>query len=89
MPILIPEKSKTMLLVLVTPIFLTACAGERFDTRKSTSLVLPPVIQYEGKLLDQAADEVDAGTSPALIELVKDYKLTRDKLRIAHKSVEE
>lgn len=67
---------------------LAACGTERIDTRESTSLVLPPVIQYEGELLDAAAQEVESGNAPALTELAKDYKLTRDKLRIATKAYE-
>ena len=69
------------------PLMLTACGSARFDTRESASLVLPLVIQYEGGLLDKAADEAEAGTCTAHVELGKDYKWTRDKLRVAHKEL--
>lgn len=72
---------------LVALPLLTACETGRFDTKKSTALVLPPVIQYEREFLQRAADEVERNSSPALIELAKDYKLTRDKLRIAHEGL--
>jgi hypothetical protein len=81
------EKNKTLLSVLIMPLFLAACATNRFDTGQSTGLVLPPVIQYDGELLEKAADEFESGAAPALTELVKDYKLTRDRLRIAHKEM--
>lgn len=67
---------------------LTACAPARFDTAQSTSLVLPPVIPYEREFLNTAADEAEAGQCRAHVELGKDYKVTRDKLRIAKKSLE-
>lgn len=66
--------------------FMTACGTDRIDTGKSTALVLPPVIQYDGSILDDAAREVKERSCPALIELAKDYKLTRDRLRIAHEA---
>ena len=76
-----------MLFVLVMPLLLTACGGKRFDTTQSTKLLLPPVIQYDSDLLQSAANEVESGKAPALTELVKDYKVTRDKIRIAQKEL--
>lgn len=77
------------LYVLLTSLMLTACAPARFDTAQSTSLVLPPVIPYEQEFLNTAADEAEAGQCRAHVELGKDYKVTRDKLRIAKKAMEK
>lgn len=72
-----------MLFALTMPLLLTACGGGRFDTRESTNMVLPPVIQYEREFLQTAANEVEGKQCESLNELTKDYKTTRDKLRIA------
>lgn len=65
------------------PILLTACGGGNFDTRESTGLVLPSIVQYDSETLSQAADEIEGALCPALTELAKDYKLTRDRIRLA------
>lgn len=72
-----------MLCALAVLPLLSACGTVPFDTRQSTRLVLPEVVQYEQQLLDQAANEVEAGTAPALTELAKDYKVMRDQTRLA------
>lgn len=76
------------LYVLMMPLILTGCAGGHFDTRESTSLVLPIIIQYEGKTLDAAALEAEERACPVHIEFGKDYVLTRDRIRIAKRSLE-
>ena len=75
------------LFVLITPLLLTACTKGVSNARKSTSLVLPHVIQYDGGLLDQAASEIEGASCPALTEFAKDYKLTRDRIRVAQKEL--
>lgn len=65
------------------PLILTACGTARFDTAQSTKLILPPVILYTPALQSAAADEAESGVCTAHVELGKDYKLTRDRLRIA------
>lgn len=69
------------------PLILTACSQGRFDTAQSSSLVLPPVIPYERDFLQEAASEAKAGQCPAHVELGKDYKWTRDKLRTAEREL--
>ena len=81
------EKIRMLLFALTTLLMVSACGTERFDTGQSTSLVLPPVVQYEGKLLDQAHAELEVGACPAHVELAKDYKWTRDKLRVAQEQL--
>lgn len=83
------EKCKVWLSVLMMPIILTACADRRFDTSQSISLVLSPIIQYESQFLNTVADEAEGGYCPAHVELGKDYKLTRDKIRIAKKELKK
>ena len=89
MKILKFARSRIALFAPILALILTACGPDRFDTALSTSLVLPPVIQYEEKFLSTAADEAEQNFCPAHIELGKDYKFTRDKLRIAHQSLEK
>jgi hypothetical protein len=76
-------QSKTLLFVLMTSLILTACKTETFNTALSVSLVLPPVITYNQETLDKAVTEAQAGQCPVHVEFGKDYKLTRDRLRIA------
>lgn len=67
---------------------LIACETTRFDTSKSTELILPPIIDYDEYFRHQALKEIIANKSPILTELAKDYKLTRDKIREAKKGLE-
>lgn len=82
-----PDKSKTVLCALATLFILSGCAGGQHDTRQSTALVLPPVIQYEGQFYDSLAEEFEGGKCPAHFEFGKDYVWTRDKIRIAEESL--
>lgn len=56
---------------------LTSCA----KICTNTSLIMPDVVQYTPAQLHQAADEVDSGKSPMLIELAKDYYVMREQSR--------
>ena len=67
---------------------LSGCAGGGFDTKKSTSLLLPQVAEYEQSLLRGAANEIENGQCRALTELAKDYYVTREKLRIAKEELD-
>lgn len=67
---------------------LTACAGGNFDTKKSTNLVLPPIVQFSSKVRESAAREIGGGQCEGLTEIARSYKATRDKLRIARKELE-
>ena len=83
-------KRKLMLLCALTlPLMLIGCGTTRFDTSESTSLVLPPLIQYDGELLNVAAIEAESGLCPVHVELGKDYVLTRDRIRIAQRELEK
>lgn len=73
----------------MTSLILTACAQTRFDTKKSTGLIIPTVIPYDSDFLNKVADEAEGGSCPMHVELGKDYKLTRDRLRIAKKELSE
>lgn len=75
------------LLALIPIVILTSCSGGNYETPQSARLVLPPVIPYSIELQRQAASEAKAGMCPAHVEFGKDYKTTRDKLRIAHRSL--
>lgn len=81
------EKSRIVLFALTMPLILGACGTVRHDTRESTSLVLPPIIQYEGKNLERLAQEAESGSCPAHVEFGKDYIWTRDKLRAAYEAL--
>lgn len=78
-----------MLCVLIPLVTLTACETVHSDTSKATQLILPPVIQYSRSFQNKAADEALANTCPAHISLGKDYKLTRDRIRVANQELEK
>lgn len=88
MKVLKSDRFKIALVVLTTMILLTACSGGRFDTAKSTNLIIPAVIPVDRQTGLLVAEEVKGGSCPALTELAKDYKLTRDRLRIAKERLE-
>lgn len=67
---------------LIPMLLLTACSGGRFDDTQSRKVVMPPVIQYDSDQRRKAADEIRGGQCPMLTEFAKDYKWTRDKIRV-------
>ena len=76
------KKSLIILCCLVSLCLLSGCTGKRFDTKESTKILLPTIIQYDGETQNQAAKEIESGQCKALTELTKGYSQLRDRLRL-------
>lgn len=76
-----------MLFVPMTALILTSCAVADYDTRQSTGLVLPDVVQYSRDFQNTLADEASTGSCPAHVEVGKDYHVMRKQTIIAQESL--
>lgn len=61
---------------------LSGCEVNRFDTKESTKILLPAIVQYDDKIQDEAIEEIESGQCYALTEFAKDYSQIRDRLRL-------
>lgn len=67
---------------LIALAFLVGCAAE-------PSRALPDLVIYSQSIMDKAADEIDGGTCPVLIDvMMPDYLVMRDQVRALQKSQE-
>lgn len=61
---------------------LTGCGTTRYDTKESTKILMPPLIQYDEKTRIGAIEEVIGNTCPIHVEFAKDYVQIRDRIRL-------
>lgn len=71
------------LIGLVSFAWLTGCARGLSDSSAEINKVnLPIVVDYDPPVLDQAAQELEGGSCPALSLMVVDYGQMRDETRV-------
>lgn len=68
---------------LALVVSLTGCGRGLSDSSAAINTVnYPIVVQYDATTLDQAANELEAGTCPASAGMVVDYGQMRDETRV-------
>lgn len=72
---------------LAMGLILTGCGVTRYDTKESTKILLPTIVQYSEKETRAAIEEVSGGSCPVHVEFAKDYVQIRDRLRLIKKEL--
>ena len=71
------------LIALASSVSLTGCGTARSDDSADINRVNYPIVkEYDDVMLDQAADELEGGSCPALSNMVVDYGQMRDETRV-------
>lgn len=68
-------------------LLLSGCGTARYDTKESTKILLPQIVEYSRSLQDNAATEIESGQCKALAEFAKDYVQMRDRVRFVRNKI--